>query len=67
MARVTATATTGAQPVPALRVRSRSPSFWRAGRLWSRDPVEVLLDSLSPEQQIAIRDEPMLIVEDIEL
>ena len=53
----------------AIRVTSRSPkgAIWRAGRQWSAEPTTVSLTELSKEQVVALREEPLLHVEDVQL
>lgn len=55
--------------VPALRVRSCSPSgtFRRAGEEFSREPRTIPLADLRQDQIKRIREEPMLVVEDVEI
>ncbi|UDF33758.1 UNVERIFIED_ORG: hypothetical protein LHJ69_14170 [Shinella sp. XGS7] len=55
--------------VPGLRVRSCSPQgvFRRAGFAFPREGIELPLSNLSKDQIKAIREEPMLLVEAIEI
>ena len=53
--------------IPALRVRSVPASFWRAGRKWTKEPQEIPASAFSKAQLTALRAEPNLVVEDIEL
>ena len=55
------------KPSPGLRVRSVPASFWRAGRKWTKEPQEIPVSSLSKPQVTALRAEPNLVVEDIEM
>jgi hypothetical protein len=55
------------KPSPGLRVRSVPASFWRAGRKWTKEPQEIPVSALSKPQVTALRAEPNLVVEDIEL
>jgi len=55
------------KPIPALRVRRVPPSFWRAGRHWSKVPQEVPVSTFTKAQVAALKAEPNLVVEDIEL
>ncbi len=55
------------KPIPGLRVRSVPPSFWRSGRQWTREAQEVPTSAFTLDQVAALRGEPNLVVEDIEL
>ena len=55
------------KPIPALRVRSVPASFWRAGRKWTKEPQEIPASAFSKAQLTALRADPCLVVEDIEL
>jgi len=55
------------KPISAIRVRSVPISFWRAGRRWTKTPQEVPVSAFSKVQLAALRAEPNLVVEDIEL
>ncbi|MCC7546190.1 MAG: hypothetical protein IT532_00320 [Burkholderiales bacterium] len=46
-----------------IRVRAPGGSFWRAGRHFTREPVEIDLTDLSEEQLLAITGESRLAVE----
>lgn len=46
-----------------IRVRAPGGSFWRAGRHFTREPVEIDLADLSEEQLLAITGESRLAVE----
>jgi len=50
----------------ALRVTAKRPSFWRSGLEFGATPRVVSLADLTPEQAEAIREEPMLVVEDVD-
>ena len=52
---------------PALRVTSKQAGFRRAGRAWPASPVTVPLAEFDDQQVAALRAEPMLVVEDVEL
>lgn len=53
--------------VPGLRVRALVNGFRRAGRAWSVESVDVPLADLNKVQVAQLRDEPQLVVEDIEI
>jgi len=55
------------KPIPALRIRSVPASFWRAGRKWTKEAQEVPVSAFSKAQLAALRAEPNLVVEEIEL
>lgn len=55
------------KPIPGLRVRSVPASFWRAGRKWTKEPQEIPVSDFSKAQLTALRAEPNLVVEDIDL
>jgi hypothetical protein len=55
------------KPIPGLRIRSVPASFWRAGRKWTKEPQEIPVSAFSKAQITALRAEPNLVVEDIEL
>ena len=55
------------KPVPGLRVRALVDGFRRAGRAWSVEAVDVPLSDLNKTQIALLRDEPQLVVEDVEL
>ena len=56
-----------AKKIPALRISSRPPEFRRAGRLWTREPLTVLLSELSKDQVKALDDEPLIVVERVDV
>ena len=60
-------AETPAEIAPATHRVAATPSagFWRAGRCWPRDGVEVARTDFSDEQWAAIKAEPKLDWEDI--
>lgn len=47
-----------------LWVKSRAPSFWRAGIQFTRAGVEIDTGSIDPDQLAAILAEPALVVTD---
>lgn len=51
---------------PALRIAAKTPGFRRAGRAW-HGVTDVPVSELSPAQVAALRNEPMLTVEDVEI
>ncbi|HJW81952.1 MAG TPA: HI1506-related protein [Acidiferrobacterales bacterium] len=53
--------------LPGLRIKTKSGTFRRAGLTFSEQPVEKLLSELSKEQVAALKDEPLLSVEQIEI
>ncbi len=53
--------------VAGLKVICRKDGFWRAGRLWTKEPRTVALDSFSKEQVEQLKAEPMLIVEEVSI
>lgn len=61
--------TKAAEPkkVRGIRVRSIPESFCRAGRRWTREPQEVPVAAFSQKDLRALREEPLLFVEDIEI
>ncbi len=66
-------ASSGTQSAPppiaasAIRVTSKVPGFRRAGHAWPGRPVTVPVAFFTSDQLDALRDEPNLIVEDIDL
>ncbi|WP_447588651.1 HI1506-related protein [Aquipseudomonas campi] len=57
----------GAEVLPAIYVRSLPETFRRAGHVFTREGHGLLLDDLSKEQLKAIREEPMLSVQECEI
>ena len=55
------------KPVAGLRVASKGASFCRAGRRFTRDATDIPLAELSAEQVEALRTEPSLVVQDVEI
>lgn len=53
--------------VAGLRVTARQAGFRRAGRAWSTDPTDVPESDFTDDQIDALLDDPMLIVEEIEI
>lgn len=53
--------------VPGLRVRAQVNGFRRAGRAWSAESVDVAASEFTKAQIEALRAEPQLVVEDIDL
>ena len=51
--------------VPGLRVSSRPETFRRGGRVWTREAQEVPLSELGKDAIKAIKDEPLLSVQEI--
>jgi len=51
----------------ALRIRTRTDEFRRAGRAFAKTPVHVPLDDLSEEQVAALKAESRLLVEEVEV
>lgn len=56
-------------PIPAIRVVSRAPSaeFRRGGQVWFHEERTVPLSEFTEEQLEAVRDEPLLVVNDTEI
>jgi hypothetical protein len=55
------------QKIEGLRVTSRTEGFRRAGRAWSQTPIELPSSDFTDEQIEALKADPMLVVEIIEL
>lgn len=55
-----------AGPVVMLRVRCKHAGFWRAGRKWHADPVDVPASDFTEEQLAQLKAEPELLVEEFE-
>jgi len=54
--------------IPALKIRAVPPKgFCRAGRRWAPEPQVVPLSALDRKQIAALRAEPNLVVEDVEI
>lgn len=53
--------------VPALRVISKHEGFRRTDRVWGKEAITVKLSELSDEEIKAIKEEPMLIVTEVEV
>jgi hypothetical protein len=53
--------------VPGLRIKAKAKSFRRAGLVFSDQPTDVLLSELSKDQVAALKAEPMLVAEEIEI
>lgn len=53
--------------VKALSVQSKRDGFRRAGRVWSKECIVVPLSELTKDEIKQIRNESMLIVEDIDV
>jgi hypothetical protein len=51
----------------ALKVTCRKESFIRAGIHWTKEPKTVLVESLTGGRVAALKAEPMLIVEEVEV
>lgn len=58
--------TKSAKTVPGIRVRTAQIGFRRGGREWS-GTTEVLVNEFTEKQLEQIRNEPLLVVEDIEI
>lgn len=56
-----------AKKVPGLRIKAKAKSFRRAGLAFGEQPIDVPLSELSKDQRAALKAEPMLVVEDIEI
>jgi hypothetical protein len=56
-----------AAKVPALRIKAKVASFRRAGLTFGVEPTDVPLASLKKDQVAALKAEPMLTVEEIEI
>ncbi|BBL70332.1 HI1506-related protein [Methylogaea oryzae] len=56
-----------AEKAPGLRVTAKREGFRRAGWNWSTAPIELPAANFSKEEIAALRAEPMLVVEDIEI
>lgn len=54
-------------PVSGLRISAKREGFRRAGRAWSKQPTEIPLAGMSKADVAALKAEPMLTVEEIEL
>lgn len=52
---------------PGLRVTAKVEGFRRAGRSWSKAPTELPTADFTAEQIAALKAEPMLVVEEIEM
>jgi hypothetical protein len=62
-----AAAAAGIKTEPGLRIRSLRDGFRLAGRPWSTTPTEVRAGDFTEAQIAALKAEPLLAVEDIEL
>lgn len=52
--------------MPIIKVRSKSPSFRRAGLSFTKEAVDLNTEDLSKKQLAALKAEPMLIIEEAE-
>ena len=52
---------------PGLRIHALTGGFRRCGRAWGAEPVDVPLAEFSEAQGAALRGEPQLVVEDVEI
>ncbi len=52
---------------PGLRITAKRDGFRRAGRPWPATPCEVAVADLDEQQVAALKREPMLVVEEVEL
>lgn len=50
-----------------VEVIAKADVFYRAGRQWGQTPTVVPLDCLTEEQLQELRDEPLLIVREVEI
>lgn len=50
-----------------LKVTAKRESFWRGGIQFGFEPKTVAFSDITPEQKEAIEDEPMLIVQEVDL
>lgn len=53
--------------VPGIRVTAKSGKFRRAGLLFTAEPYDLVLSALTDQQVADIRNEPELVVVDIEI
>lgn len=53
----------GGAPVAVLRVTAKAEGFRRAGRAWSKTPIELFADELTADELAQLEAEPMLEVE----
>lgn len=53
--------------VKGLRVSAQRASFWRCGRRWTSEPIELPIDTLTTGEVATLRAEAQLVVEDIDL
>ena len=60
-------APTKAKSVKGLEVIARDTVFYRAGHEWAAEPRSVKLSDLTQEQIDELRNEPMLIVRDVDI
>lgn len=56
----------GKKPDAMVRIRAARDGFRRAGRAWSREPVEVSLAELSAVQIALLEAEPLITIEPVE-
>lgn len=50
-----------------LKVVSRRPSFCRAGRQFTGEPTIIPLSELTEDEVDALKDEPMLVVQEVDI
>lgn len=56
------------KPIPALAVRALPErGFWRADRHWTPEVQVVALSEFTEDQVAALRAEPLIVVEDVEI
>lgn len=56
------------RPRPGLEITSKRESFWRCGRQFFRhEPVTVPVDDLTEGQLERLREDPELVVQDVEI
>ena len=55
------------EKVAALRVRAKAKSFRRVGLTFGEQPTDIALADLTKDQVAALKAEPMLVVEEVEI
>ncbi len=56
-----------AKTVPGIKVIARADRFRRAGRVFTAEPTLIPLSDLDKKQVDALRTEPMLVVQDVDV